>query len=236
MQPAEASGIRHLPYEIDPTHNRQHYYENYWKLVGLTLLSKHCAPQGKTLLDYGCGRGEALEIASKMGMVPTGTDADSECVRLARAHGAATLLDLSDPVKQFGEKSFDAVCCFHVLEHVDSPKRVLNDLRRIAREYILLAVPNLRQLHGLFRRRVGLNEINAGHLQSWDHWHLLNLAERHAGLKLVEWGFDTTQLPLLTNVVQSVFGNRAALWAETGPFLKLFPFHCRSVIGLFRQV
>lgn len=226
--------VRHLPYVIDPEKNRQHYYETHWKIVALALLARHYPPKGKTLLDYGCGRGEALQIATGLGFLPSGTDMDPECVRLALEHGPATVLNVADPLGQFGRKSFDAVCCFHVLEHVDNPKQVLGQLREIARDYVLLAVPNLRQLHGLFKKNIDLALVNEGHLQAWDHWHLRNLAERHCGLKLVEWGSDTTQLPLLTNVAQTLFGNRFAQRLETGLFVRLFPFHCRSVIGLFK--
>jgi SAM-dependent methyltransferase len=224
---------RHLPYTIDPAKNRQHYYETHWKRVSLQLLARHLPPTGQTILDYGCGRGEALEIARHFGYSPRGTDADPECVRLASKYGACELLNMGDPLTQFGAKSFDIVCCFHVLEHVECPKAVLNTLGQIAKKYVLLAVPNLRQLHGLLSRNIDLSHVNEGHLQAWDHWHLLNLAERHCGLKFVEWAFDTTQMPLLTNIAQRAFGNNAAIWLETGPFLKLFPYHCRSIIGLF---
>lgn len=226
--------IQHLPYEINPTTNRQHYYENYWKKVSLELLSSHLNPVGKTILDYGCGRGEALEIAQKLGFQPTGTDLDPECVKIAAQHGPTQLLDLNDPVKQFGEKSFDAVCCFHVLEHVENPKQTLLNLRAIARDYMVLAVPNLRQLTGLTIKNIDLRSVNEGHLQAWDHWHFLNLAERHCGLKLLEWGFDNTQLPLLTNIVQTLAGNNAAMRLETGLFRRLFPYHGRSIIGVFK--
>jgi SAM-dependent methyltransferase len=226
--------VRHLPYVIEPEKNRQHYYETYWKIVGLQLLAQYLKPQGSTLLDYGCGRGEALGIARELGFMPRGTDADPECVRLASKHGPTELLKLENPLAQFGEKSFDAVCCFHVLEHVENPKEVLNMLRLIARKYVVLGVPNLRQLHGLFVRRIDLSHVNEGHLQAWDHWHLLNLAERHCGLKLVQWGFDNTQLPFLTGFVQKVFGDKAAFTLETGLFRKVFPFHGRSILGLFQ--
>jgi hypothetical protein len=226
--------IRHLPYVVDPAKNRQDFYENYWKEVGLGLLAKHCKPQGQTLLDYGCGRGEAIQIASRLEFTPTGTDADPECVRLASEYGPTQLLNLDDPVGQFGKKSFEAVCCFHVLEHTANPRKVLGDLATIAKTFVVLAVPNLRQLQGLFRRRIDISGFNEGHLQSWDHWHLLNLAERHCGLRLVEWGFDNTKLPLLSNVSEKLLGHKAAKWLETGLFLKLFPFHCQSVMGLFR--
>ncbi len=226
--------IQHLPYEVDPAQNRFHFYENHWKAVALELLGRHTTARGKTLLDFGCGRGETLALAKRMGMTATGTDTDPECVRLAAQHGPSVVLNAAAPVAQFGRRSFDVVACFHVLEHVENPKQVLADLAAIARELVLLAVPNLRQLTRLAERTFPPNEINAGHLHSWDHWHLRNLAERHCGLELVAWGSDATMIGGLSNATQKIFGNRAAIALETGFFRRLFPYHCISVIGLFR--
>jgi len=226
--------VRHIPYAIQPDTNRSHYYENLWKKIGLELLLTQGAAEGRTVLDYGCGRGESLQIYSEAGFQVTGADLDPECVRLASRFGSSVLLDVEDPVGQFGEKSFDVVTCFHVLEHVDCPKKTLSELGRIARQYVVLAVPNLRYLHRIFERRFDLDQVNEGHLQSWDHWHLRNLAERHCGLRLVAWGSDATALPLLSNVIGKLFGLRAVIGLETGLFRRLFPYHCISVIGLFR--
>ena len=228
------SSVRHIPYEIQPETNRSHYYENLWKRVGLELLLTQGGVEGQTVLDYGCGRGEALEIFGKAGFKVTGTDLDPECVRLAASRGSSTLLNAEDPVGQFGEKAYDVVTCFHVLEHVDNPKKTLTELRRIARKHVLVAVPNLRFLHRLFERRFQLDQINEGHLQSWDHWHLRNLAERHCGLEWVAWGSDTTALPWLSGAALKLFGTRFTIRLETGLFKRLFPYHCLSVIGLFR--
>ena len=224
---------RHLPYEIDPQQNRYHYYETRWKEVAAALLLKHAAPTGQTILDYGCGRGETLRIFGAAGFTVTGADVDPECVRLSSQLGEACWLDAANPVGQFGERSFDIVTCFHVLEHVDSPKKTLSELARIARRYVLVAVPNLRYLNLLFTRNIDLSMVNEGHLQSWDHWHLRNLAERHCGLKLVEWGFDATILPVISGVTKKLLGNRAVIALETGLFRRMFPFHGVSVIGLF---
>jgi 2-polyprenyl-3-methyl-5-hydroxy-6-metoxy-1,4-benzoquinol methylase len=226
--------VRHLPYQIDEKTDRFAYYETLWKRNGIALLLKHCQPAGKSLLDYGCGRGETLDLARQAGFKVQGADIDPECVRLSRRYGPACALDSAAPLAQFGERSFDVVTCFHVLEHVENPKQVLGAIARIAREQVVLAVPNLRYLHRTFRRTIDLGGVNEGHLQSWDHWHLLNLAERHCGLKLVEWGTDATQLPFLSNLSQRVLGNQATIWLETGLFRKLFPFHGISVMGVFR--
>lgn len=223
---------KHLPYELDGT-RWTGFYENYWKQVALDLLLKHCTATGKTVLDYGSGRGETLEIFGRAGFRVTGADIDAECVRLSARFGTACRLEGEHPVRQFGEKSFDIVTCFHVLEHVENPKQTLIELRQISREFVLLAVPNLRYLHQIFKRRIDLSFVNEGHLQSWDHWHLLNLAERHCGLKLVEWGFDATRLPGLTGLSLKLFGARATIKLETGLFKRMFPFHGISIIGLF---
>ena len=198
------------------------------------MLLKHLTPKDETVLDYGCGRGETLQIFGAAGLKVTGADVDPECVKRAARFGAVVPLDPNDPVKQFGRKSFDIVTCFHVLEHVDTPKKTLTELAQIARRYVLIAVPNLRYLNLIFTRTIDLAFVNEGHLQSWDHWHLRNLAERHCGLELVDWGFDATRLPILSSVGAKVFGNKFAIWLDTGPFRSVFPFHGISVIGLFR--
>jgi len=227
------SKIKHLPYEIDPT-NRSDFHETNWKRVALRLLLKHVKPAGQKVLDYGSGRGETLAIFGEAGFHVTGTDTDPECVRLSSRHGPACELNPDNPVGQFGERSFDIVTCFHVLEHVENPKRTLNDLSRIARKYVLVAVPNLRYLHRIFERDFDVSQINEGHLQSWDHWHLRNLAERHCGLQLVEWGSDATALPFFSQLALKMFGPKLTISLETGLFRRMFPFHCVSVIGLFR--
>ena len=233
-QKGTPGGPRHLPYRIDPSKNRFHYYENLWKEVGLGLLMRHVAVQGNTLLDYGCGRGEALRMYADAGMTVTGADTDPECVRLAAEHGKAVLLDAEKPVEQFGAKSFDVITCFHVLEHVPSPIRTLRDLAAIARTHVVVAVPNLRFLYWMFNRQFSLDLINEGHLQGWDHWHLRNLAERHCGLELVEWGTDATILPVLSEGVNRILGQKITIRLETGIFKRIFPYQCLSLIGLFR--
>jgi hypothetical protein len=62
----------------------------------------------------------------------------------------------------------------------------------------------------------------------------LNLAERHCGLKLVEWGADATILTFFSNWSQKILGTKATIRLETGLFRRLFPYLGVSVLGLFR--
>lgn len=225
--------VRHLPYSVDESRDRNHFFENHWKRVALELLTTHAGdPRGWTLLDYGCGRGETMKYAADLGMQPTGLDTDPECVRLASSFGPAALLDVDNTEDQLGEDAFDVIACFHVLEHVDNPKRTLRALARAARRYVLTAVPNLQKIPNLRKPRARPLPTNEGHLQSWDHAHFRNLAEVHCGLRLVSWGFDATQVPVLSELVNRTLGPRAALALETGIFRRIFPYWGISVIAL----
>lgn len=226
--------VVHLPYEIDPQASKCHYYEELWKDVAFGMLQRD-SPQlsGWTHLDFGCGRGESMRRARDLGMITHGTDTDPECVRRSSAFGTAMLLDEEGLLAEFGEKSFDVVTCFHVLEHVPRPKETLTTLARLARRRVLVAVPNLSAFHDLIRTHSRWDgPINEGHLQSWDHSHFRNLAERHCGLRILGWGFDTVLIPPLSTLLDRVFGKSVAIWLETRVFKRLFPFASLSIIAL----
>ena len=225
----EDDEIRHLPYDLATVDRRAAYYESYWKKVALGLLEKHYAVEGKTILDYGCGRGEAIELFKNHGLEAAGADMDPECVRIASEHGDVSVLDGSPPDEIFGENSFDVVACFHVLEHVPEPMRTLQGL-----DYVILAVPNLQKTDRIHKREIKRGIVNNGHLQGWDHWHFLNLAEQHCDLELVEWGYDATVLPVISHWIYRIFGLRAVLWMETKFFRWLMPNQGISIIGIFK--
>lgn len=228
--------IDHLPKSIDEEHVRHHFHETHWKKVALGLLADHVGgTAGLSLLDYGCGRGETLALAKEMGMTALGTDVDPDCVALAGTQGQTELLRKPDaPVEQFGGKSFDVITCFHVLEHVARPKEVLESLGRIARSYVVVAVPNLRCLPRPRDIRREPPHVNEGHLQGWDHSHFRNLAETHCGLRLIAWGHDHVKIPVIGNLVSKCLGERVLRDWECGYWARWFPFHSASVIALMK--
>lgn len=223
----------HLPYYVDATKNRHHFYENHWKRVALDLLLKYAGSvEGLTMLDYGCGRGEAMDYAAKLGMKPLGVDLDPRCVALASRYGTTRLLDLSSPDAHLQPKSFDVVACFHVLEHVPNPKETLSMLGKTAKRYVIVAVPNLQKIPNIRRPRAHPAKTNEGHLQSWDHSHFLNLAETHCSLRLVSWANDATIVPVASELIRRLFGQKAVIALETGLFRNLFPYWGLSIIAL----
>lgn len=229
--------VVHLPYQIPADANRFFHYENLWKRVALNLLvQKEGTVRGLSLLDYGCGRGETMELAKAMGMKVKGLDLDPECVRISGQFGPTELIDLSQWERQLPRKSYDVVACFHVLEHVDNPKAVLTWLGQVARKYVLVAVPNLAHFPNLRRPWQPPLKVNPGHLQSWDHSHFKNLCEIHCGLRVLAWGFDATIIPPLSELIRRIFGEKAVVFLETKIFRRLYPYLGISVIALLEPL
>jgi SAM-dependent methyltransferase len=229
--------ITHLPYKVKENEDRNHFYENHWKRVALNLLLNHAGNvSGWSLLDYGSGRGETMAYASELGMVSYGLDSDPTCVELSSHFGESRLLDIQNASLQVKPLSYDVVACFHVLEHVDNPKETLSMLGRAAKQYVLVAVPNLQKIPNLRKPHSPPSEINTGHLQSWDHAHFRNLAERHCGMKVIAWANDATIVPIASEFIRRLLGNRAVINLETGFFRRLFPYWGISVIALLKPL
>ena len=97
------------------------------KRIGLT---------GRRVLDVGCGGGLLTEEVAHLGLSVTGVDPSQRSLVTAREHAA--LSDLSiNYIAGFGEllpfanASHDIVICCDVLEHVDTPNRVIGEIARV---------------------------------------------------------------------------------------------------------
>lgn len=145
-------------------------------------------PGVKTVLEIGVGVGGVGARLSR-DYAYTGLDLDSESAAIARRRVAAagnglvihgTTADL-DP-----NSTFDLVCAFEVLEHIDDEEAALREWRRLVRPggWLLLSVP---ARHG----RLGPHDEAAGHIRRYTSAGLAQLAER-VGLsveKVVGYGF-----------------------------------------------
>ena len=94
----------------------------------LRIAPKGILKKKKTILDYGCGRGEFLSFMRKIGWQVQGTEysvqSASEAIRksipveIYSNHG-------HEPIELFSDYSFYFVTSFHNLEHLLSPKEFL---------------------------------------------------------------------------------------------------------------
>lgn len=84
---------------------------------------------GGRLLDLGCGNGDFLVRAQKLGWLTEGLESDPAAADIARSRGLVVkdgILETAD----FEEASFDAIMLSHVLEHLIAPAETLGRIVR----------------------------------------------------------------------------------------------------------
>ena len=90
------------------------------------------------VLDIGCGGGLFAEEFAALGCVVTGIDPSVKSLAAARTHAAEAGLNIDyqharGEALPFSEGTFDIVCCYDVLEHVDDIGRVIHETGRVLR-------------------------------------------------------------------------------------------------------
>ena len=96
-------------------------------------------PPGSSLLDYGCGPGDMLEVAAQVGWSAVGVDSSQRSVDIARKRGLeVTLADSSS--LPFAKGSFDLIFLQSVVEHVPNPMQLLTELREYLRPDGLIVI------------------------------------------------------------------------------------------------
>jgi len=124
---------------------------------------------GRTVLEYGCGRGYLAEKILQNGYNYTGVDFNTIDVANNDALKAGTFIEATD-LKGLREKDmqFDIVVCTHTLEHVLDIRATVVDLLAVTKKRLLIVIPlqlNLfytPDLHTYFFRRPGDFFIAAG--------------------------------------------------------------------------
>jgi 2-polyprenyl-3-methyl-5-hydroxy-6-metoxy-1,4-benzoquinol methylase len=103
-------------------------------------------PEGKRLLDVGCGGGFFLRIAKQLGAKVKGIEPSPIGAECARASG----LDVfNGTLEQYLEQEriqeqYDIITCNHALEHMPNPVQTLSGMKKLLAPngFIWLSVPN----------------------------------------------------------------------------------------------
>lgn len=138
-----------------------------------------------TVLDVGCGDGLLLKLLREEGVTASGVDISSEAVAQCRAAGFVAQEHSLDNPLPYPDNAFDTVTLLDVLEHVYDPLFVLREARRVAKERVIVGVPNFSSLPARLQTLLGKvpenNHPNKGHLYWFNYPVLMTLAAQ-AGL------------------------------------------------------
>ena len=152
---------------------------------------------GARVLEIGCQRGETLSrLAAELGIEAHGIEPSERDAEIARAAGVdcfAGPLEAYEP----GERRFDLVQMFHVLEHLHEPLEVLMTIRSWLAPggSLLIEVPNACYPYGLLEE----NFFQNVHLASFSAETLAALLLR-AGYEVVKVADTITLLVLARRV------------------------------------
>ncbi len=95
----------------------------------LGFIAEASSLAGKRVLDVGCGGGILSEALARAGAIVTGIDGSAACIEVARAHAAASGLELRYAAETIeahrAAPLYDIVTCMELLEHVPAPAQLL---------------------------------------------------------------------------------------------------------------
>ncbi len=146
------------------------FFLNNFKQVLLAQV-KEIRPHA--ILDVGAGEGFTLEMfrENHIGERLEGIEYMDEALKFAkRLHPQVKIKKGNIYELPYAANSFDLVICNEVLEHLDDPKKALNELKRVAKKYLILSVPN-EPLFTIQRILRGKNVWKLGaHPEHIQHW------------------------------------------------------------------
>ncbi len=190
-------------YEQFRTLERDHWWFRGRRTVYLGLLRHHLAGRRpRRVLDLGTGVGGFLDGLAELcdRVHPADTDAESLRRCVARGFPAAVLAD--GYRLPFRDASFDLVCLFDVLEHLDDDAAALAEVRRVLEPggLVFLSVPAYPWLYAN-------NDRVAHHRRRYTRAMLSGL---FAGAGLAEERNTHTNVALFPLIAPTVLGLRAA--------------------------
>jgi 2-polyprenyl-3-methyl-5-hydroxy-6-metoxy-1,4-benzoquinol methylase len=151
----------------DPNSLKQYYDQDYWqnsvgktgslldrfyklRMHGIIKTIKKMVPPGSRILDWGAGDGSLLRLLEANGFEGVGIDIYSA----ESPH--RKLINSSIQDAPFQGEFFDAITCFHVLEHIDNPVLSLKTAMQFLKPggILVFEVPNIESVSfKLFKKK-----------------------------------------------------------------------------------
>lgn len=159
-------------YDLERNHwwfvAREKIISNYVKKL---IRDKHLPEKEIKILNVGCGPGRSSQYLSKFSKV-TSIEYDKECCEFASEKTGLEIINGSITQLPFSDKSFDLVCAFDVIEHVEDDQLAVNEMKRVVKEdgVIFITVPAFMSL--------------------WSHHDVINHHFRRYKIKEIERLFE----------------------------------------------
>lgn len=157
----------------------------------------------ESILDVGAGEGFTLEMFRKNNVADKleGIEYMDDALQLAKKLHPKIKIKKGDIYDlPYKANSFDLVICSEVLEHLEDPKKALIELKRVAKKFLILSVPN-EPLFTIQRIVRGKNMLKLGahpeHIQHWTSGSFEKFVSKICSVKDVQ-----TPLPWILVIAQ----------------------------------
>ena len=125
----------------------QHEKTYWWHVGRLQIIKKELARQTGNkkplkILNIGCGTGGTVRMLEMFGEV-VNVDASDEAIKFMKKNGFKNSIKVEGIELPFETATFDMVCAFDVLEHIDKDIEAVREWRRVVKPggKIMLTVP-----------------------------------------------------------------------------------------------
>lgn len=125
----------------------QHEKSYWWHVGRLQIIKKELARQVGNqkrlkILNIGCGTGGTVRMLETFGEV-VNVDASDEAIKFMKKNGFKNSIKVKGIDLPFETATFDMVCAFDVLEHIDEDIKAMREWRRVVKPggKIVLTVP-----------------------------------------------------------------------------------------------
>ena len=178
-----------------------HWVKNYMLKKKVKLISSY-AEKG-TLLDIGAGTGDFLNQAKKSGWEVTGIEPSAAARKRAFEKG----INLFEEEAKVGERKFDVITMWHVLEHVPDVEKQIEWIKNhLSTDGVLIvAVPNFNSYDAKYYKNFWAAWDVPRHLHHFSSKSIKTLFEKN-GFNLMEQKpliFDSFYVSLLSEKYKS---------------------------------
>lgn len=89
----------------------------------------------KRILDIGCGFGALTSVLAEHGAIVNATEIDrkklNQAKKFLKPYKKVKLVAVTDETLPFGDNVFDAIFIFDVIEHVNRPDKIVQEVKRV---------------------------------------------------------------------------------------------------------
>lgn len=188
--------------------------------------------KGGRILDIGCGTGDFVNLANECGYDAIGVDLDEEAIAAGRRYWKTNRIYAMSAEDYFAKnrKKFHIICLFNVLEHLENPHKMLEEIKKYLHPYgyICISVPNNDSTLNKIWRVITKADYPPHHLTRWSA-KAIEIFLQHHNFEILT---RKTCEPRLTDIIPDFLKIYAPRSIKATTVMKISGITCRVLSPL----